>query len=113
MNTLANLVLGPIEGILGLVTLAMLAVKLFAFVDAVIRPEPLWRAADVPLAKTWWLVLLGLGILFNGLGFLGLAGLVAAIVYLVDVRPKLQSLRGGPRGGGGSSSDGPYGPYRR
>jgi hypothetical protein len=45
--------------------------------------------------------------------FLQLAGLVATIVFFVDVRPALQQVSGGGRGrrGGGSSSDGPYGPY--
>jgi hypothetical protein len=34
-------------------------------------------------------------------------------VYIVDVRPALRSLPGGGKGRtrGGSSSDGPYGPY--
>ena len=46
--------------------------------------------------------------------FLQLAGLVASIVFMVDVRPALRQVSGGGRGGrrgGGSSSDGPYGPY--
>ena len=36
---------------------------------------------------------------------------IATIVYLVDVRPALQQVTGRRRGGGWSSSDGPYGPY--
>ncbi|CAM5498437.1 hypothetical protein SCYAM73S_06557 [Streptomyces cyaneofuscatus] len=45
--------------------------------------------------------------------FLQLAGVVASIVFMVDVRPALKEVSGGSGGGrrGGSSSDGPYGPY--
>jgi hypothetical protein len=44
--------------------------------------------------------------------FLQIAGLVASIVFMVDVRPALQQVSGGKgRRRGGSSSDGPYGPY--
>ncbi|MGI8681600.1 MAG: DUF2516 family protein [Mycobacteriales bacterium] len=101
MTTLGplDLILGPIEGLLGLVALGLFVLKIFAFVDAAIRPEPVWRAA-VTQSKTFWLVLLALAVLFGGLGILGLAGLVAAIVYLVDVRPKLREVQGGGRPGG-------------
>jgi hypothetical protein len=53
------------------------------------------------------------------LSFLPVIGLVAVIVYMVDVRPAVRQISGGGsrtrgrlrRRGGGSSSDGPYGPY--
>ncbi len=93
-----DLILGPIEGLLGLVSLIVFAVKAFAFVDAAIRPQPVWPAA-VSQSKRFWLLLLALAVLFGGIGILGLVGLVAAIVYLVDVRPKLREVQGrGPRG---------------
>ncbi len=94
-----DFVLGPIEGLFGLLMLGLLALKIFALVDAAVRPEPVWRAA-VTQSKTLWVVLLVLAVLFSGLNLLGIAGLVAAIVYLVDVRPKLREVRGGgrPRG---------------
>ncbi|WP_143673259.1 DUF2516 family protein, partial [Streptomyces griseiscabiei] len=40
-------------------------------------------------------------------------GVIASIVYIVDVRPAVKQVSGGGGGGGrrGSSSDGPYGPY--
>lgn len=100
MTDIANLILGPIEGLLGLLALGVFALKVFALVDAAVRPEPVWRAA-VTQSKTLWLVLLVLSVLFRGLGILGLAGLVATIVYLVDVRPKLREVRGGRPGGRG------------
>ena len=51
-------------------------------------------------------------LIFNILSFLPIIGLVATIVYMVDVRPALRGLPGGGRSRrGGSSSDGPYGPY--
>ncbi len=97
MTDVANFVLGPIEGLFGLLGLAMFLLKGFALVDAAVRPEPVWRAA-VSQSKTFWLVLLVLAVLFRGLSILGLAALVAAIVYLVDVRPKLREVRGGRPG---------------
>jgi hypothetical protein len=42
--------------------------------------------------------------------FLQIAGLIATIVFFVDVRPALRQVSGGGRRGG-SGSDGPYGPY--
>lgn len=97
MNQIGTFILGPIEGLFGLLGLALFALKAFALVDAAVRPEPVWRGA-VAQPKTLWLVLLVLAVLFGGLGILGLAGLVASIVYLVDVRPKLREVRGGRSG---------------
>lgn len=98
MTDVGNLILGPIEGVFGLLGLALFALKAFALIDAALRPQPVWRAA-VSQSKTFWLVLLVLALLFGGVGILGLAGLVAAIVYLVDVRPKLREVRGGRQSG--------------
>lgn len=101
-----NLVLGPIEGLFLLLALGLFALKVFAFVDALVRPRRFWDAAGEN--KTLWLVLLGLAVLFGqGLGILGIAALVATIVYLVDRRAKVREIqRGGPSGPYGS---GPFG----
>ncbi|CAM5391828.1 hypothetical protein STANM309S_04669 [Streptomyces tanashiensis] len=78
--------------------------------------EGAYRAADKQ-TKKFWLIILGFDLALNLLLpmlFLQIAGLVAAIVFMVDVRPALAQVSGGGRGGrrgGGSSSDGPYGPY--
>lgn len=98
----------PFHGLFLLVSLVVLVVEVFAVVDAAIRPEAAYRAAGKQ-SKAFWLVLLGVAValtLFGGggLGFLGIAALVASIVYLVDVRPRLREVR---RGG----SSGPYGPW--
>ena len=53
-----------------------------------------------------------MNLIFPILSFLPISGLVATIVYMVDVRPALSRPPGGGGGRrGGSSSDGPYGPY--
>jgi hypothetical protein len=61
------------------------------------------------------MVILGVAVavnLFIPMLFLQIAGLIASIVFFVDVRPALQQISGGGgRRSGGSSSDGPYGPY--
>ncbi|TQF07537.1 DUF2516 family protein [Kitasatospora acidiphila] len=82
----------------------ILLFKVFAFVDAATRREDAYRAADKK-TKGFWLIILGLALALdlifgvNPLGsFLTLAGLVAAIVYIVDVRPAIRALTGG-RGG--------------
>jgi hypothetical protein len=75
----------------------------FAFVDAASRREDAYRAADKK-TKPFWLIVLGLALGLDLLlgasffSFLTLAGLVAAIVYMVDVRPAIKALTAG-RGG--------------
>ncbi|AWZ05094.1 MULTISPECIES: DUF2516 family protein [unclassified Streptomyces] len=103
------------QGVLPLLGFAMLALAVAAFVLAVMAREDAYRAADKQ-TKTFWLVILGVTVLvdfFLGMLFLEIAGLVATIVFFVDVRPALKQVSGGGRGrsSGGSSSDGPYGPY--
>lgn len=94
----------------------LLGLAVFAFIDALLRREDAYRATDKK-TKPFWLVILGLTIAVNLLGIPGIglllqiAGLIATIVYIVDVRPALKQVSGpGPRRKG-SSSDGPYGPF--
>ncbi|MEV7543153.1 MULTISPECIES: DUF2516 family protein [unclassified Streptomyces] len=102
------------NGVLPLLGYAMLALAVVAFVLALTAREDAYRAADKQ-TKTFWLVILGVTVLvdfFLGMLFLQIAGLVASIVFFVDVRPALKQVSGGGnRRRGGSSSDGPYGPY--
>ncbi|MFE3326677.1 DUF2516 family protein [Streptomyces sp. NPDC059176] len=97
---------------LWLLNLAMLVLAVIALFLAAFAREDAYRAADKK-TKTFWLVLLGVTVavnLFVPMLFLQIAGLIATIVFMVDVRPALQQVSGGGRRGG-SSSDGPYGPY--
>jgi hypothetical protein len=102
----------------GFVFLAILILTLFTLIHAALQREDAYRAADKQ-TKGFWLIILGLAaavqlVPLGGFGFmLLLAGLIATIVYLVDVRPALRAVtgRGGRGRGGRSSSDGPYGPY--
>ena len=76
-------------------------IKLWALVDAATRPGPAYVAAG-KLTKPVWIAILAAAVLLGGLdvlGIFGLLGLVAAIVYLVDVRPAVREMRpGGPWG---------------
>ncbi|WP_193433306.1 MULTISPECIES: DUF2516 family protein [Streptomyces] len=97
-----------------LLSLALIVFSGFALIDAAVRREDAYRAADKK-TKPFWLIILGLAfvvnLLFPILSFLPIIGLVATIVYMVDVRPAIQQITGGGGRRGGSSSDGPYGPY--
>lgn len=76
------------------VFLGLLVVKMWALVDAVMRPAPAFPAAD-KLTKTAWLWILGLTLVAHvilDVFILTLAGAVAAFVYLLDVRPAVASL---------------------
>lgn len=98
---------------LGLLYLAMLVLAVVAFVMALVAREDAYRAADKQ-KKSFWLIILGVAVAVNlwvPFLFLQLAGLIASIVFFVDVRPALRAVSGGGRRSGGSSSDGPYGPY--
>ncbi|MEU9377527.1 DUF2516 family protein [Streptomyces sp. NPDC048255] len=102
------------RGVVPLFGLAMLVLAVVAFVMALMAREDAYRAADKK-TKTFWLVLLGITVLVDfflpRMLFLTIAGLVATIVFFVDVRPALKQVSGGGKRRGGSSSDGPYGPY--
>ncbi|GAA3019175.1 DUF2516 family protein [Streptomyces drozdowiczii] len=98
---------------LGLIYTAMLVLAVVALVMALMAREDAYRAADKQ-KKSFWLIILGVAVAVNlwvPFLFLQLAGLIASIVFFVDVRPALKAVSGGGRRRGGSSSDGPYGPY--
>jgi hypothetical protein len=107
--------IGPFFSLIGLLTLALLLLKLFALVDASIRRSELFEAAG-KWKKPAWLIILGIAVIWDLLrpsllGILSIAGLIAAIVYLVDVRPAVRSLGKGGRSGGDGRHMGPYGPW--
>ena len=88
-----------IDGLINLVVFyATLALAVWAFVDAIIRPAAAFVAAG-KLTKPGWMAITGIAtlvLLWQGpLSFLGLPAVIAAVVYLVDVRP---TVRGLPRG---------------
>ncbi|MFC7221315.1 DUF2516 family protein [Streptomyces polyrhachis] len=93
-------------------SLAIALFSLTAFVDAALKRKDAYEAAGKQ-NKGFWLIILGIGVAVNffpGMFFLVIIGLIADIVYFVDVRPALKQVAG-PRRRGGSSSDGPYGPF--
>lgn len=76
-------------------------VGLFAVIDAARARADAFTAAD-KLTKPAWLGITGGGlavlVLFKGpLDLLWLIGLIAVLVYLVDVRPSLIEVQGGRR----------------
>lgn len=84
-----------IEGFINLALfVVVLGLELFALVDAVTRPARSFEAA-AKMTKVAWLLILGLALvtllLFaSPLSLFGLVGVVAAGVYLADVRPALR-----------------------
>lgn len=93
-----------------LLGLAALGVEVFAVVDA-LRHRPEAYLAAGKRTKTFWTVvtgvaaLLGFVTLSSPLGLVGIIAVVAAGVYLADVRPALRQITGrGP-------ASGPYGPW--
>jgi membrane glycosyltransferase len=74
--------LGLIE-VIFLVSLVLLFIPIWAIVDALLRPDSQWAAADQN--KVAWVVALAVTTFL-----LGPVGVVLAIVYLVSVRPKFR-----------------------
>jgi hypothetical protein len=76
----------------------VLALTVWAFVDALIRPASGFVAAG-KLTKPAWAAITGLAALIifwqGPMSFLGLPAVIAAVVYLVDVRPAVRGLRRG------------------
>jgi hypothetical protein len=92
-------------------SIGALGVEVWAVVDCVRRPTDAFTAAG-KRTKVFWLVLTGVATLLGVVslggipGLLGIIGVIAAGVYLADVRPALDQVMG--RGG---RTDGPYGPW--
>jgi hypothetical protein len=76
---------------------AVVALALWAFVDALIRPAPGYVAAG-KLTKPAWAGITALALVIAYFtqplaGFFWVPAVVASAVYLVDVRPALRGLR--------------------
>jgi hypothetical protein len=92
--------------------LGAFVIEAWAFFDAIRRPAAAFPAAGKQ-TKPLWLVILGVAFVIGIAGAVRQVGLisifpivafVAASIYLVDVRPKIKSLKSGTR-------QGPYGPW--
>lgn len=78
------------SGILLILSIGLFIVKAIALIDCVTRQEGQFHLHDT-LPKRSWLILLGLALAvnlvsWNPLSLLNLAGTVAALVYLAQVR---------------------------
>jgi len=88
-----------LEGMLSLVALVvLLGVKGYAFVNSVLWPSEAFTAAD-KLTKPTWVAILALGLaaqlpLLGGpvIGMINIAATIAALVYVVDVRPAVAAV---------------------
>jgi di/tricarboxylate transporter len=96
--------LSPLNGVFLIIHVAILVVIVYAFVDSLLHTDAAYRAAG-KLHKTAWVTILVVAFLFSLAGFLSVIGLIAALIYLLDVRPAVRGISGG------SSSQGPYGPW--
>ena len=70
----------------------------FAFVDCLRAPTQVFPAVGRQ-SKILWLVLTGLALLAGllpnlTLSLFGIAGAVVALIYLCDIRPKIQAITG-------------------
>ena len=92
--------------------LGAFVIEAWAFGDALRRPSSAFPAAGKQ-TKPIWLIILGVAFVIGiagAVGYLSLISIfpiiafVAAAIYLVDVRPKINSLKSGSR-------QGPYGPW--
>jgi hypothetical protein len=84
------------SGLMLVASLAMFVVQAWAFIDAVSHRPEAYVAAD-KLTKPAWLIILGIALaahmlIWSPMSFLNLIGTVAALVYVVDVRPALRAL---------------------
>lgn len=99
MNLLADL-----DGLVLLVIwVAAIPVGIYAFVHVLLQRADAFTAAN-KLTKPAWLGITGVSLVvlllfrFGGPGtILWLAGLIAVLVYIVDVRPRVTEVQRGPR----------------
>ena len=76
--------MGFVGLVLVAVALALVALPIAAIVDAVRRPSIQWTR--VGLNRATWVLLMSVGTILG----VGVLGVVAAVEYLISVRPKLE-----------------------
>jgi Protein of unknown function (DUF2516) len=78
--------------------LACLALVIWGLIDAATRRADAFPAASKQ-TKPFWLVVLGVSLgvelFFGVMSFFGIPAVVASIVYLVDVRPRVREVSRG------------------
>lgn len=90
--------------------LATFVASLYALIEALRTPAPAFQMMDKQ-TKGLWVALLGIATalsflaVMSGRGMFVILGLVATLVFLLDVRPAVKGAAGGGR------NDGPYGPW--
>ncbi|GGI96197.1 DUF2516 family protein [Pseudarthrobacter scleromae] len=114
-----ELIIRPVEqAVFFILALVALGLELWAVADCARHRSNAFEATG-KRTKAFWLALTGgaalIGVIsffssgggfFGTLGLFGLAAVVAASVYLADVRPAVKDA-----GRGGSRNTGPYGPW--
>ncbi len=104
-------ILGDLQSwIILALSVAALGVEVFALVDCLRRRPDAFTAAG-KRTKNFWLLVTGVATLLGvvalgGLGLLAIIAIVAAGVYLADVKPALDQVMGR-----GTGRQGPYGPW--
>jgi hypothetical protein len=84
------------EYVLSAAAIALFVVEAWAFIDAISRRPQEFEAAGKQ-TKMMWLIILGVALvahmlIWHPISLLNMAGAVASLVYLVDVRPAIRSL---------------------
>jgi hypothetical protein len=107
----------PVDYFFYALIVAGFVIEAWAFIDALRHPAGAYTAASKQ-TKPLWLIILGVALLigiggvtqqiglFNSVLALPIIAFVAAAIYLVDVRPKLRTVRSNA-----GSRQGPYGPW--
>ena len=84
--------LGPLHGIFLVISLVTLVIKVWALIDAAIRPSRAF-VSEGKQTKGLWVAILVVAVLATYVGFLSIIGLIAALIYLLDVRPAVKTYR--------------------
>jgi hypothetical protein len=84
--------------LLMLISLGTFVVQAFAFVDALTHRAEAYVAGD-KMTKQAWGIILGLAVVahmifWDPISLFNIAGIIATLVYLLDVRPTLRELTG-------------------
>lgn len=87
---------GALGTVFLLINFAIIVIAIFAFVMSLMYSAEAYNAAG-KWTKQGWSIVLGVGVVITivptGLPFISIIFLVAALVFLADVRPALAGLR--------------------